>query len=164
MGAKPRAMPALREGAPAPAFELEASTGGTISLASLKGQTVVLYFYAKDNTAGCTLEARDFQAALPELDRLGATVVGVSRDSIRSHQRFAEKQGLTFPLLADPDNDMIPRYGAWGKKTLYGREFEGVLRTTVVIDSDGHVAKLFPKVRVKGHADEVLEVVRSLRG
>jgi thioredoxin-dependent peroxiredoxin len=164
MGAKPRATPALREGAPAPAFELEASTGGTISLASLKGQTVVLYFYAKDNTAGCTLEARDFQAALPELDRLGATVVGVSRDSIRSHQRFAEKQGLTFPLLADPDNDMISRYGAWGKKTLYGREYEGVLRTTVVIDGEGHVAKVFPKVRVKGHAAEVLEVVRSLQG
>jgi thioredoxin-dependent peroxiredoxin len=164
MGAKPRATPALREGAPAPAFELEASTGGSISLASLKGRVVVLYFYPKDSTPGCTLEARDFQAALPELDRLGAAVLGVSRDSIASHQRFASKQELSFPLLSDPGGEMIASYGAWGKKSLYGREFEGILRTTVVIDGDGEVARVFPKVRVKGHVDEVLAIVRGLRG
>lgn len=162
MGAKPRMTPALREGAPAPDFELESSAGDTLSLASLKGRTVVLYFFPRANSSGCTLEARDFQAALPELDRLGAAVVGVSRDSIASHHRFASKHDLRFPLLSDPDAEVIAAYGAWGKKSLYGREFEGIIRTTVVIDAEGRIAKVFPKVRVKGHVDEVLDAVRGL--
>ena len=163
MGAKPRARPALREGAPAPDFTLPASTGGEVSLSSLAGRPVVVYFYPRDDTPGCTTEARDFQAALPELDRLGAAVLGVSRDSIASHCRFADKHDLGFPLLSDPDAEVIAAYGAWGKKNLYGRIYDGILRTTVVIDADGNVARVFPKVKVKGHADEVLAVVRELR-
>ena len=163
MGAKPRATPALREGSPAPDFELEASTGDVLSLASFAGRTLVLFIYPKDNTPGCTLEARGFQEALGELDRLGAAVVGLSRDSIASHQRFANKQGLRFPLLSDPEGEVIQSYGAWGKKNFYGRELEGILRTTVVIDADGNVARYFPKVRVKGHVDQVVEAVRELR-
>ncbi len=164
MGAKPRVAPALREGAPAPDFELPASTGGTVSLASLRGRPVVLFVYPKDNTPGCTKEACGFQAALPEIDRLGAAVLGLSRDSIESHHRFAEKQGLSFPLLSDPGGDVIARYGAWGTKNLYGRSVEGIIRTTIVIDADGRVARVFPKVRVPGHVDEVLAVVRDLQG
>lgn len=160
MGAKPRAVPALREGAPAPAFELPSTIGKTLSLASLAGRTVVVYFYPRDDTPGCTLEGREFQQALPELDRLGAAVVGVSRDSIESHRRFAAKHGLSFPLLSDPEAEVIARYGAWGKKSLYGREFEGIIRTTVVIGPSGEVIRVFPKVRVKGHVDDVVDTVR----
>lgn len=162
MGIKARATPILREGTPAPEFELPASTGGAIALSSLSGRPVVIYFYPRDNTPGCTQEAVDFQGALPELDRLGAAVLGVSTDSLASHERFASKHGLTFPLLSDPDGEVIARYGAWGKKNLYGRAHEGTIRTTVVIDREGNVARVFSKVRVRGHADEVLEAVRAL--
>ena len=162
MGAKPRALPALREGAPAPEFELSASTGKTLALASMAGRAVVVFFYPRDDTPGCTLEAREFQQALPELDRLGAAVVGISRDSIASHHRFALKHGLSFPLLSDPDAEVLTRYGAWGKKNLYGRVFDGIIRTTVVIDPAGNIARVFSKVRVKGHVDQVVDAVRSL--
>jgi peroxiredoxin Q/BCP len=154
----------LREGSKAPSFALPASTGDTVRLADFKGKTLVLYFYPRDATPGCTLEAEAFQAARAKLAKLGARVVGVSKDSIASHCKFADKHGLEFPLLSDPDGKVIEAYGAWGEKTLYGRTSMGILRTTVVIDPAGKVARVFPRVKVKGHVDAVLEAVRELAG
>ncbi len=152
----------LKEGNKAPAFKLEASTGEVVKLSDYKGQVVVVYFYPRDNTPGCTTEAKDFQAALPELTEAGAVVLGVSKDSIASHCKFVDKLGLEFPLLSDPDGTMIEKYGAWGEKNMYGKKSMGIIRSTVIIDADGRVAKHFPKVRVKGHVDAVLEAVREL--
>ncbi|HET6611426.1 MAG TPA: thioredoxin-dependent thiol peroxidase [Kofleriaceae bacterium] len=151
----------IQEGRKAPAFSLPASTGGKVKLSDFAGKTVVLYFYPRDNTPGCTTEANDFQAALPKLSRLGAQVLGVSRDSLESHEKFAGKFGLKFPLLSDPDHAVIDKYGAWGEKNMYGKKMMGIIRTTVVIGPDGKIAKVFPKVKVKGHADAVLEAVRA---
>jgi peroxiredoxin Q/BCP len=157
-------MAALQVGRKAPSFKLPSSTGGEVKLSDYKGQVVVLYFYPKDNTPGCTMEAHDFQAALPALKKLGAVVLGVSKDSIASHEKFAGKCSLTFPLLSDPDAEVIDAYGAWGEKNMYGKKITGILRTTVVIDGDGKVAHVFPGVRVKGHVDAVLEAVRAAAG
>ena len=146
----------IKEGAKAPAFTLESDDGGKVSLADLKGKKVVLYFYPRDNTPGCTLEAQGFRDASARLKRKGAVVLGVSRDSIASHRRFRDQHGLNFRLLSDPDAKAIKAYGAWGEKNMYGRKTEGIIRTTVVIDEDGKVAKVFPKVKVASHVDEVL--------
>lgn len=154
-------MAALQVGRKAPSFKLQASTGGQVALTDYRGQVVVIYFYPKDNTPGCTLEAQDFQAALPRFKRLGAAVLGVSKDSLASHGKFAEKCKLAFPLLSDPDAEVITAYGAWGEKNMYGKKIEGILRTTVVIDGEGKVARVFPGVKVKGHVDAVLEAVRE---
>lgn len=154
----------LQEGTKAPAFRLPASTGDTVKLSDYAGKIVVLYVYPKDATPGCTAEAKEFQDALPELRALGAEVLGVSKDSIDSHCKFADKLGLSFPLLSDPDGEVIEKYGAWGEKNMYGRTSMGIIRTTVVIGKDGRVVRVFPKVRVKGHVDKVLAVVRELAG
>ena len=148
-------------GRKAPSFTLPASSGDDVSLSDYAGQVVVLYFYPRDNTPGCTVEAQDFQAALPKLKRLGAVVLGVSKDSIASHGKFSEKYELKFPLLSDPDGKVIDAYGAWGEKNMYGKKIQGILRTTVVIDGKGVVAHIFPSVRVKGHVDAVVEAARE---
>jgi thioredoxin-dependent peroxiredoxin len=152
----------LSPGVPAPQFELPDDVGGKISLASLSGKRVVLFFYPKDNTPGCTREACGFQAALSALAGKGAVVLGVSRDSPRTHAGFKVKQGLAYPLLSDPEGAVHRAYGAWGKKVLYGRESEGCIRTTVLIDSAGHVARIFSPVKVDGHADEVLAALGAV--
>lgn len=152
----------IKEGNKAPAFKLPASTGNTVSLSDFKDRMVVLYFYPRDNTPGCTTEARDFQAALGDFAAEGATVLGVSKDSIASHCKFVDKLGLEFPLLSDPDGTVLEKYGAWGEKKMYGKTSMGIIRSTVVIGPDGKVVKHFPKVRVKGHVDKVLEVVREV--
>lgn len=154
----------LAEGKRAPAFSLASAEGGKVALKDLKGQIVVLYFYPKDNTPGCTTEAVEFTAALPELKRLGAVVLGVSKDSVESHCKFRDKHGLGVTLLSDPEGTTIEKYGAYGEKNMYGKKMLGILRTTVVIDGEGKVARVFPKVRVKGHVDNVLGVVRELAG
>jgi peroxiredoxin Q/BCP len=146
----------LEPGKRAPAFSLEASDGKKVALKDFKGKRVVLYFYPKDSTPGCTLEAQDFQRALPQLKKRNAVVLGVSRDSIASHCKFRDKYDLSFLLLSDPDNAAIEAYGAWGEKNLYGKKSIGIIRTTVVIDEDGKVKKVFPKVKVKDHVDAVL--------
>jgi peroxiredoxin Q/BCP len=156
------AMAALAPGKKAPSFRLPAHTGDVVALSELAGSIVVLYFYPRDNTPGCTVEANGFQAALPKLRRLGAVVLGVSKDSVASHQKFAGKLRLSFPLLSDPDGKVIERYGAWGEKVLYGKRSMGIIRSTVVIDKAGKVAEVFSPVKVKGHADAVVEVVRGL--
>jgi len=153
---------ALTVGKPAPGFTLPSSTGGTVSLADLAGKPVVLYFYPRDNTPGCTREACDFQASLAAFARLGAVVLGVSKDSLASHDKFAGQYGLRFPLLSDADSKVMAAYGAWGEKTLYGKKFVGTIRTTVLIDRRGVVARVWPSVKVDGHAAAVLDAVRAL--
>jgi len=149
-------------GKKAPAFALESSDGGKLKLADYAGKTVVLYFYPRDNTPGCTLEAQGFTAAVPALARLGAQVIGVSKDSIASHCKFRDKYKLAFPLLSDPDGKVLEAYGAWGDKVMYGKKMKGIIRSTVLIDKTGKIAKVWPKVSVKGHVDEVVEAVKSL--
>ncbi len=146
----------LEVGKRAPAFSLEGSDGKKVALKDWKGQRVVLYFYPKDDTPGCTLEAQDFQRAQAKLKKKNAVVLGVSRDTIAAHCKFRDKYGLGFPLLSDPEHAVIEAYGAWGEKNLYGKKSLGIIRTTVVIDEDGKVKKIFPKVKVNGHVDAVL--------
>ena len=152
----------LAVGKKAPAFTLESSEGGKVKLADLSGKVVVLYFYPRDATPGCTLEAQDFRDAVPKLEKLGATVLGVSKDSIASHCKFRDKHGLTFPLLSDPEGKTLEAYGAWGDKVMYGKKMKGIIRSTVLIDRDGKVAKHWPKVSVKGHVAEVVDAVKAL--
>ncbi len=123
---------------------------------------MVLYFYPKDDTPGCTKEACGFRDRMGDLQALGAVVLGVSADDLASHKRFAEKYGLNFPLLADPERQAILAYGAWGKKNLYGKEYEGVLRQTFLIDPEGRIAKVWRKVSPEGHAEEVAEALKAL--
>lgn len=149
-------------GKKAPAFSLESSDGGKVKLAELAGKVVVLYFYPRDNTPGCTVEAEGFRDAIPALKKLGAVVLGVSKDSIASHCKFRDKYKLTFPLLTDPDGKAMEAYGAWGDKVLYGKKMKGIIRSTVLIDKAGKVAQHWPKVSVKGHVDAVVEAVKAL--
>lgn len=146
----------LSEGDMAPDFSLASDGGDTVRLADLRGRRVVLYFYPKDDTSGCTKEACGFRDALPEFDARGAVVLGVSPDDVDSHEKFRDKYDLNFPLLADPDHSVAKAYGAWGEKKLYGREYEGILRSTFVIDPDGRIEKIYRKVKPAGHADEIL--------
>lgn len=151
---KPRLGPKV--GSPAPSFSLPADSGGEVSLADHKGKWVVLYFYPRDNTPGCTRQAIAFEGATNALKQRGAVVLGVSRDSIASHCGFKEKQKLRFPLLSDPDSKVHKLYGAYGDKMMYGKTVTGALRTTAIITPDGKLAKLFSNVKVDGHADAVL--------
>jgi peroxiredoxin Q/BCP len=146
----------LKEGAKAPAFSLPSDDGGTVALEDLKGTKVVLYFYPKDDTSGCTAEACEFRDSWAAVKKKGAVVLGVSPDGVKSHGKFREKYDLPFPLLADEDHAVAEAYGAWGEKSMYGRKYFGILRTTFVIDEAGRVAKVFEKVKPKGHAAEVL--------
>lgn len=153
----------IAEGKKAPAFKLPSTSGRSISLKDFEGKYLVLYFYPRDNTPGCTLEAQDFRDASQKLKSKGAVVLGVSKDSIDSHCKFIEKQNLNFDLLSDPDGKVIEKYGAWGEKNMYGKKSMGIVRTTVIIGPEGKVKKVFPKVRVKGHVDAVLETLSALK-
>lgn len=145
-------MPAMEVGTLAPDFALPDQEGRTHRLSDYRGRWVVLYFYPKDDTPGCTKEACGFRDQMGSLKALDAVVLGVSADDVESHKRFAEKYGLNFPLLADPERKVIGAYGAWGKKNLYGKEVEGVLRQTFLIDPEGRIAKVWRKVSPEGHA------------
>jgi len=146
----------IEVGKKAPAFTLESSDGGKVKLSEHAGKHVVLYFYPRDNTPGCTVEAQEFRDAVPALKKLGAVVLGVSKDSIASHCKFRDKYELTFPLLSDPDGKVLEAYGAWGEKSMYGKTSMGIIRSTVVVGKDGKVKKVFPKVKVAGHVAAVL--------
>jgi len=150
----------LKEGDKAPAFDLESDAGGRVSLRDFAGKTLVLYFYPRDNTPGCTRQAQGFTAAKKAIEAAGGAVVGVSRDSIKSHQSFRTKCSLGITLLSDPDLAAHKAYGAWGEKTMYGKKVEGVLRTTFLV-KDGKIARIFPNVKVDGHADAVLAALRD---
>ncbi|MBO6938749.1 MAG: thioredoxin-dependent thiol peroxidase [Deltaproteobacteria bacterium] len=154
---------AITKGKKAPAFNLPSHEGGKVRLSDLAGKYVVVYFYPKDSTPGCTTEAKDFRDAQKKLKKLDAVVLGVSKDSIASHEKFATKQELNFPLLSDPEGKVLEKYDAWGEKKMYGRTFMGIIRSTVVIGPDGKVVEHFPKVRVKGHVDKVIEAIEAHR-
>lgn len=145
-----------REGMKAPDFTLKDAHGNEVQLSKLKGKKVVLYFYPKDDTPGCTVEACAFRDNLARVKKKGALVFGVSKDDAKSHQKFTEKYALTFPLLADPERVAIEKYGAWGEKKLYGKTYMGIIRSTFIIDEDGKIMKVFPKVSPEGHVDDVL--------
>lgn len=152
----------LKEGLEAPEFTAESTEGKPISLKDLKGKTVVLYFYPKDSTPGCTREACSFNDALAKLQKRGAVVLGVSKDNLTSHENFKAKYGLRFPLLSDPNLKMIKAYGVWKEKKLYGKTSMGVERSTFLIDGKGVIRKIWRKVKVDGHDDEVLAAIESM--
>ncbi len=147
---------ALAEGKKAPKFKLISDEGKEVALSDFTGKKVVLYFYPKDNTPGCTREACDFRDNLAKFKKKGAVVLGVSRDSTASHQKFKAKFDLPFALLSDPETKVLEAYGAWGEKVMYGKKVTGVIRSTVLIDEEGKIQKVWPKVKVDGHAEEVL--------
>jgi len=152
----------IAEGQAAPDFTLQDQDGNSVSLSGLKGTPIVLYFYPKDDTPGCTTEACAFRDARADYESAGAVVLGVSPDDVKSHRKFADKFSLPFPLLADPDHAVCDAYGVWKEKNMYGRKYFGVERTTFLIDRDGTIARIFPKVKVKGHSDVVLEAVKEV--
>lgn len=153
----------IEEGKKAPAFKLSGSDGKVHALSDYAGRTVVLYFYPKDDTPGCTKEACGFRDLSSELAERKAVVLGVSRDSVESHQKFIEKYRLPFVLLSDPDAAVMQKYGAYGKKMMYGKEVEGVIRSTVVIGPDGKIVKHWAKVpKAETHPDKVLELIDTL--
>jgi peroxiredoxin Q/BCP len=143
-------------------FKAEATGNKTICLKELRGKNVVIYFYPKDSTPGCTTEGRDFSALHGKFKRAQTIILGVSRDSIASHEKFKEKQGFPFDLISDPDETLCKKFDVIHEKTLYGRKFMGVVRSTFLIDADGRLRREWRKVKVKGHAEEVLEAVKAL--
>lgn len=152
----------ISEGSTAPDFTLPRDGGATVTLSALRPGKVVLYFYPKDDTPGCTLEAQDFNARMGEFAAAGTTVIGVSKDSVRSHDKFCKKHGLSIVLASDEGGTTCEDYGVWVEKSMYGKTYMGIERTTVLIDGAGKVARIWPKVSVKGHADEVLAAARAL--
>lgn len=155
-------MEQISAGDDAPDFELPGDGGAPVSLSAHKGSIVVLFFYPKDDTSGCTAEAVAFTALKPEFDGIGAILIGVSPDSIKSHGRFKEKHGLTVTLASDEQKMVLERYGVWAEKSMYGRKYMGVERTTILIAPDGKVARVWNKVKVPGHAEEVLAAAKAL--
>ena len=155
-------MAELMEGQKAPQFELPRDGGGSLKLADFAGKPVVLYFYPQDDTETCTQEAIDFSAHKAEFAKLGAIVIGVSPDSVKKHDKFKKKYNLALDLAADEELKTLNAYGVWGEKTLFGRKYMGVVRTTFLIDRDSRIARIWNKVRVAGHASEVLEAAKAL--
>jgi thioredoxin-dependent peroxiredoxin len=154
-------MAKLNAGDPAPDFSLPTTDGTVISLKSLRGKRVVLYFYPKDSTPGCTKEACDFRDNLARVKRTGALIFGVSADSVASHRKFTDRFDLNFPLISDESREMLKAYGVWKQKSFLGKKFMGIERTTIIIGADGVVEHIFPKVKVLGHAQAVLEALGS---
>lgn len=153
----------IEPGQPAPAVTLPRDGGGDVSLSDFAGKAVVLFFYPKDDTSGCTTEAMGFSSRLAEFEAAGAVVVGVSKDSVKSHDRFRDKHGLQLVLLSDEGGDTVERYGAWVEKSMYGKKYMGIDRSTFLIDRDGRLARVWRKVKVSGHVEEVLAAAQALR-
>lgn len=152
----------LEPGQPAPGFSLPADDGSTIDLGALKGRPVVVYFYPKDDTPGCTIEAKDFTRLGPDFAKTGAVVIGISPDSVADHCKFRDKYALGVRLAADIEKAAALAYGVWVERKNYGKTYMGIERTTVLIDANGHIAKVWRKVKVEGHAEQVLEAVKAL--
>ena len=147
----------------APSFSMPTDGGGKVALKDLKGKPVVLYFYPKDDTSGCTAQACAFRDALPDFSKVDATIIGVSRDPVASHDKFKKKFDLTFPLASDEDGSVSEAYGTWVEKSMYGRKYMGIERSTFLIDGKGVVQKVWRKVKVPGHAEDVLQAVAALK-
>lgn len=154
-------MPALKEGSKAPDFKLPTDTRGIVSLKDFAGTKLVLYFYPKDDTPGCTAEACAFNDNLPKFGKLKAAVLGISRDPLKKHEKFREKYDLGFPLGADEDGGVCEKYGVWVEKSMYGKKYMGIERSTFLIDETGKILKIWRKVKVTGHVEEVLEAAKE---
>ena len=152
----------LSVGDKAPAFSMPASNASSVSLATLKGKNVVLYFYPKDDTPGCTLEAKDFRDHMGEFEKFGAVVIGVSKDSVKSHEKFREKFCLPFPLASDEEGSVCEAYGTWKEKSMYGKTYMGIQRDTFLIDASGTIRQIWRKVKVEDHVKSVLTAVKEL--
>lgn len=153
---------ALNVGNMAPAFSLPATGGKPVTLEGLRGRKVALYFYPKDDTSGCTLQAQQFQALKAQFSAADTEIIGVSADSVKSHDKFRQKHGLDFTLASDEGKEILEAYGVWVERSMYGRKFMGIERTTVLIDKDGRIARVWSKVKVPGHAEEVLAAAKAL--
>ena len=152
----------IEKGAKVPAFKLPTDDGGSISPAELAGRPAVIYFYPKDDTPGCTTEAKDFTHLAPKFEAAGVSVIGISPDSLKKHQKFREKHDLNIRLAADEDHAVAEKFGVWIEKSMYGRKYMGIDRSTFLLDAKGHVAEVWRKVKVPGHAEEVLAAARKL--
>jgi len=152
----------LAVGDKAPDFRLTRDGGSTVALADFKGKKLVLYFYPKADTSGCTIEAKDFTRLHQDFVKAGVAVVGVSADPVKKQDAFKAKHGLATPLASDESHEMLMAYGVWGEKSMYGRKYMGINRTTVLIGTDGRIARLWPKVKITGHAEEVLEAAKAI--
>jgi len=157
-------MAMLKKGDIAPNFTLPGDNGEMVSLSGLRGKPVVVYFYPKDDTSGCTKEALDFSCLLPQFDSLGVKVIGISPDSVAKHKKFRSKHALSVDLLADEEKSVLNAYGIWVEKSMYGRKYMGVERSTVLVDADGKIAEIWYKVKVPGHAEAVLEAAGNISG
>ena len=154
----------LEAGDLAPNVTLQTGDGGTMDLASLRGHILILYFYPKDDTPGCTVEAKDFSERKAAFEMAGAYVIGISKNTAKEHGKFIAKHGLTIPLATDADGSVCEAFGTWGEKSLYGRKYMGIDRATFLIDAAGKIAQVWRKVKVPGHAEAVLEAARALKG
>jgi thioredoxin-dependent peroxiredoxin len=152
----------LEIGTKAPAFTLPSDSGEKVSLRDFKGRKLVIYFYPKADTPGCTRESIDFSRLRSQFDKANTSILGVSADSVKKQDAFKQKHNLSLGLLSDETHEMLEGYGVWGKKSMYGKEFMGILRTTFLIGADGRIVKIWPKVKVEGHAEAVLEAARAL--
>ncbi len=152
----------LEIGDPAPDFEMPTDGGGQISLSGLKGKKIVLYFYPKDDTPGCTKEACGFRDALPDFSKVDAEIIGVSKDPVAKHDKFKAKYEMPLILASDADSDVTERYGSWVEKSMYGKKYMGIDRSTFLIDENGKIAGLWRKVKVPGHVDDVLKTAQGL--
>jgi peroxiredoxin Q/BCP len=152
----------LKAGDPAPDFDLPADGGGRVRLADFKGRPLVVYFYPKDDTPGCTAEAKGFTEAIGDFAKAGVAVVGISKDSVARHDKFKAKYGLAFPLGADVEGKMVEDWGVWVEKKLYGRDYMGIDRATFLVGADGRIAQVWRKVKVAGHVDQVLAAAKAL--
>ena len=151
----------LEEGQMAPDFTLPTDSDSTVTLSELKGQNVIVYFYPKDNTPGCTTQACEFTEQLPNFEKVDATIIGISKDSVASHDKFKAKKDLKIILASDENDEVCERYGVWQEKNMYGKKYMGIQRATFLINKDGVVVKAWPKVKVNGHVAEVLEAAKS---
>lgn len=155
-------MPDLKPGDAAPDFCMPTDGNGTVRLIDFKGRKLVLYFYPKDDTPGCTMESCDFRDQLPDFNRLGIDIIGISKDSVARHDKFKKKYDLNFPLASDENGDVCERYGVWKEKSMMGKKYMGIERSTFLIDETGKIAQLWRSVKVTGHADEVKAAAQSL--